>query len=201
MRAQNMENLSNIPDAELIRKYKNGEEKAFTVLLERYKDRLFTFILRLVGNKETAEDIFQETFIKVLNGLPNYREENKFSSWLFGIANNSCMDYFRKNKFKYLFYINSFSEEENLYDIEPTPDIKIDKFEVKKIIDEALSQLPAEQRQVLLLREHSELSFREIAEMLNCPLNTVLTRMRYALNKLNKIISKKYKGEITDVLQ
>ena len=169
----------------LIQRCRNGDSNAFASLLEIYKKQLFTYLLRRSGNVETAEDLFQETAIKMWKHIKQYKDKNKFGSWLFAIAHNVSIDEFRKSKVR--------SEINNsIYGIEITDQNQIiNSFETNEEIsriNNSLSKLSEMQREVFLLRQHGELTFREIAELLNQPLNTVLSHMNYAVKKLKRIM-------------
>lgn len=173
-------------DAQLIKKYRNGERAAFEQLVRKYQRPLFTFLLRLVGHRETAEDLFQETFVKVVQALPNYDERGKFSGWMFGIANNLAIDTLRRKRLQK----KHFSEEEDalifVADAAPGPALELERSELREVLDALLQNLSDKQRQVFLLRQHAELSFKEIAEQMGEPLNTVLSHMHYAVKKLRR---------------
>lgn len=200
-------NLSDLTDAQLIAEYRDGNNRAFGQLVARYKDPLFTYLLRMVKDPKTAEDLFQETFLKVIKGIFNYDERGCFNNWLFGIAYRLIIDYSRKNGRK----TEMFEAMENdkvdknfniqFQDMEAGPDQKTEQKQLRAMLDSAFQKLPFDQKQVFLLREHSGLTFQEIADLLDRPLNTVLAQMRYSLNNLKKILEKKYAGEIQDVLQ
>lgn len=169
----------------LIQRCKNGDSDAFASLLELYKKQLFSYLLRRSGNVETAEDLFQEIAIKMWKNIKKYKDKNKFGSWLFSIAHNVSIDEFRK--FKVRSEINN-----NIDGIEITDQNQIIKsFETSEeisIINNSLSKLSDIQREVFLLRQHGELTFLEISELLNQPLNTVLSHMNYAVTKLKRIL-------------
>jgi len=198
--------ISGLTDAQLLNRFRNGESTAFDCIVDRYRKPLFTYLIRLVGDRHSAEDIFQDTFLKVIKGLKAYHEQNKFNNWLFGIAHHLAIDFLRKAQRKQKFFsqgdIDSEKEIklENISDLNLLPDEQTEQQELRKALNEAIQQLPIEQRQVFLLREHSDLTFKEIAEMLEKPLNTVLAQMRYALLNLRKILKKEYRGEISHVL-
>jgi len=177
-------------DARLIRAYLNGKDKAFELLFKRYERPLFSFILRLVGERRSAEDLFQQTWFKVLQNLASYREKGRFSSWLFGIANNNCIDYLRKkNKAK----ITDTMSETDLHELasdEPLPDETLQFQEGSEWLHSAIEQLPFNQKQVVLLRIYGEMPFKDIADSLSCSLNTILGRMHYAVTNLRKYAKK-----------
>ncbi len=185
--------MEKIPsDAHLIRAYLSGKEKAFEKLLKRYERPLFSFIFRFVGNRQSAEDLFQQTWLKVIQGFGRYEERGTFSSWLFGIANNCCIDLVRKkNQSKR----NDFVSSEGMDKLESEDcnqmDVILNK-EKTVWLENAITKLPPEQKQVVLLRVYSELPFKEIASILNDPLNTVLGRMHYAVQNLQKIAKEEH---------
>ncbi|MCJ7811768.1 sigma-70 family RNA polymerase sigma factor [bacterium] len=187
-----MEKISD--DAQLIHAFLSGREKAFEKLLKRYERPLFSFIFRFVGDRQSAEDLFQQTWLKVIQGLSHYEERGTFSSWLFGIANNCCIDYVRrKNKAKR----NDLVSSEGMEQLESGELNQMDTFLKKEKtawLEKAVTKLPPDQRQVLLLRVYSELPFKEIANILNDPLNTVLGRMHYAIQNLQKMAKEEYGG-------
>lgn len=176
-------------DAERIKAYSNGDNLAFEALYRQYERPLYSFILRFVTTRNQADDLFQQTWLKVINGLPKYDEQGKFSSWLFGIANNCCIDAIRKNKPS-----RRVTGDEAERVLETMPDGAFDpetlaiKSEEKKLMQEGLAHIPEEQKQVLLLRIHGDMPFKEIASMLDCSINTVLGRMHYAVKNLRKTL-------------
>ncbi|MCP4441062.1 MAG: sigma-70 family RNA polymerase sigma factor [Aureispira sp.] len=187
-----MQSKSCCTDKDLIRSYLNGDERAFETLLTRHKGKIYTSIFMFVKETNLANDIFQETFIKIIDTFRSgkYNEEGKFLQWALRIAYNLCVDFFRKNKRRAT--------------VAPSDDFDI--FEVVKIADDnqesrmiknqthakvrqLVDELPKEQREVILLRHYAELSFKEIAELTNVSINTALGRMRYALINIRKMIS------------
>ena len=185
---------TNLTDKELISEYLSGNENALEGLIERHRDRVFTSIMMFVRDKYLAEDIFQDTYIKVIHTLRsgNYKEEGKFLPWVLRISYNLCVDNHRKRKrtptitnndgFD-IFDILKFSDE--------TVEEKITREETHDKIRKLLSQLPEEQKQVIILRNYNDLSFKEIADLTNVSINTALGRMRYALINLRKLIVEK----------
>lgn len=173
-------------DSELIQQFQNGEVKAFEVLVRKYQRPLFTFLLRLVGNRQSAEDLFQDTFLRVLDALPKYKESGRFTGWLFSIANNLAIDLLRRRRVQRGYFLDSEQELAMSIDDENTADAVVEKAEMLQKVEAALQQLPEKQRQIFLLRQHSDMSFKEIAELLGEPLNTVLSHMHYAVMKLRK---------------
>lgn len=187
-------NTTKLSDKILIRKYISGEEHAFEVLLTRYKDRVFSQLMIMLKDRELAEDLFQETFVKVVNTLKagKYNDEGKFLPWVLRIAHNLAIDHFRRikkrkevrNGEKYDLVGNIPEDSQNIEQSLVTDQIHS---EVKKLVD----LLPQEQREVVRLRMFMGLSFKEISEETDVSINTSLGRMRYALINLRKLISEK----------
>jgi len=186
-----MKTTSLLTDNELISSYKSGDESSIQTLIYRYKRKVFNYILMIVKEKHLAEDIFQDTFIKVIYTLKtgNYNEEGKFLPWVNRIAHNLVIDHFRKNK--RIPIIDTGDD----YDVFSTIRVYDDCVETKIITEQIhadiknlIEYLPEEQREVLKMRHYSEMSFKEIAESTNVSINTALGRMRYALINLRKLI-------------
>lgn len=178
----------------MVTRYINGDIDALNTLISRHKKRVFTAILVLVKDRYIAEDIFQETFFKVIDSLQagTYKEEGKFLPWVLRISHNLCIDYFRKIKRKPV--IVDSEGNDILTSIGFLDESAEDKWMRKQSIHsirELIRQLPDEQREVLILRHYAELSFKEIAEMTNVSINTALGRMRYALLNLRKMVKEK----------
>lgn len=183
-----------LSDNELIAQYQSGNESALKVLVTRYEKRLFTYILMSVKNKELAEDIFQDTFIKVINTIRsgNYHEEGKFLQWIMRIANNLKIDYYRKlQKMPVLDGNQDFDIFDLLNDKEDSVEQKMMKEQLYEEINGAVEYLPDEQKEVLKMRIYQDYSFKEIADLTSVSINTALGRMRYALINLRKIIEKR----------
>jgi RNA polymerase sigma-70 factor (ECF subfamily) len=176
-------------DAELLRFFCEGDEKAFEELYSRYRLPLFGYLNRLCANNAAETDeVFEETWLRVIDKAPKYRDDGKFSAWLFRIARNIFIDRLRKNKPELLADADpELLPEEEFTD--NSPDKKAGNKDLRDMIDQALATLQVEQREVFLLREEHELSFKEIAEIQQCSLGTVLSRMRYALNKLRNYLT------------
>lgn len=186
-------NAAKLSDYELIVRYQSGDESALKALIDRYQKRLFSYILISVKNKELAEDIFQDTFIKVINTIRsgNYHEEGKFFQWIMRIANNLKIDYYRKVQRMPMFEGNG---EYDVFDLigsrEESVEQKMFKEQVYSDITRMLDYLPDEQKSVVQMRIYQDYSFKEIAAMTGVSINTALGRMRYALINLRKIIEK-----------
>jgi RNA polymerase sigma-70 factor, ECF subfamily len=192
-----MKAKENTSDAELIQAYQAGRPRAFDRLLERYQAPLFGFILRWVQDKPVAEDLFQETFLRVIRALPDYDEQGKFSSWLFGIAHHLCMDHHRKTHQEQRVFnaTTGYADEGFMNDYADetlSPCDMVERQELSGIIALALEEMPANVKEVFLLRQHGELAFREIATLLQRPLNTVLGQMRQAVLYIRHYVGKQY---------
>ena len=177
--------MENNPEIILIKKVMTGEAGAFNILINNYRGKLFGYLLKYCGDRATAEDLFQDTLIKAWNGFKKYKEENKFSSWLFAIAHNVALDFLRKNrKARFLISDNDIinlpdaANQENHFDAE----------EIKALITRVVNSLPERQKNVFLLRQHGELTFKEISKITKEPLNTVLSHMNYAVKKIKKFL-------------
>lgn len=157
-----------------------GESAAFGPLVKIYRQRLFSYLFKLSGNKKMAEDLFQETLIKIWRGLPKYSEQNKFSSWIFSIAHNTAMDSLRNNK--NLIFEADGGPEYFISDKDPYKEMV--NAETSEMISSAVDKLPLKQKQVFLLRVNGDMTFKEIAELTGESLNTVLSHMHYAVKKL-----------------
>jgi len=189
-------------DSELIDQFIKGDKKAFENLLNRYRLQLYSYLCRMISDNETAKDLFQDVIMSVLKSLPQYNDEQKFSSWLFRIAHNTAMNFINRQKIKSTLMINTdeLIEFETMSEESISIDDLLAKKEAAEILKSSIDKLPVEQKEIVLLRHHSEMPFKEIANMLDCPLNTVLGRMRYALLNLRKIIHLEIGGDISNVL-
>jgi len=189
-----MQNQTLLSDQQIVRMYIDGDSNALSTLVNRYKDKIFTSIYLLVKDKYLAEDIFQDVFIRVIDTLKGgrYTDEGKFLPWAMRIAHNLCVDHFRKVKRnptiktsddRDIFEVLNFSEAgvDTRIMAEQTSD------KVRKLID----LLPEDQREVIILRHYADLSFKEIAQLTNCSINTALGRMRYGLLNMRKMMTEK----------
>jgi len=175
----------------IIKDVKNGNTEAFGLLVEKYKDHLYSFIFYSVKDEGAAGDVLQDTFLKALKEIDKYKEEGKFKAWLFTIARNKVTDHFRKNS-----RFVQFGEEDDADDYANTTDNTearaLSNISLGEIAD-FISLLPKEQQEVILLRTH--LSFKEIAQMLGCPIGTVLARMNRGIKKLQKFMGEEYAAQ------
>jgi RNA polymerase sigma-70 factor (ECF subfamily) len=189
-----MKNLSTLTDQELVRSYMNGDSNAMNVLVERYKDKIFTSIYLLVKDKYLAEDIFQDVFIRIIDTLKGgrYTDEGKFLPWAMRIAHNMCVDHFRKVKRSPSI---KTSDDHDIFEVlnfsEAGADQKIMANQSHDKIRRMVDLLPEDQREVIILRNYANLSFKEIADLTNCSINTALGRMRYGLINLRKMMTEK----------
>ena len=169
----------------LIARCQRQDERAFAELISPYRQNLLTFLARMHGQQNEAEDLLQETLVKVWRNLPQYNHRRKFAGWLFGIARNVAIDGLRKKKIRQMVtYTDDLPEYSNSDDASAA----IEAQEMQSAFMQALSKLPENQRQVFLLRQHSEMTFKEIAAETGQPLNTILAHMHYAVTKLKKAI-------------
>jgi RNA polymerase sigma factor (sigma-70 family) len=186
--------LSKLTDHELIQSFVAGNPNALETLVCRHKDKLYTSILFLVKDRYLAEDIFQDVFIRVIDTVRNgkYTEEGKFLPWAMRIAHNLCVDHFRKVKRtptiktgdnQDIFEVLNFTEE--------SAEEKMIKKQSHSRVREMLNQLPEDQREVIILRHYADMSFKEIATVTGCSINTALGRMRYGLINLRKMMVQK----------
>ncbi len=180
----------NRTDQELVLAYQNGEQKVFQVLLERHQQKVFNYILSMVKDTTVADDIFQDTFVKVVNTLRSgsYHDEGKFIQWVMRIAHNLVIDYARKGqKFRMVYESSEYSVFDTLNTSEFNMQDKMIKAQIYKDIRYLIKQLPKEQRKVLVMRHYANMSFKEIAEKTGVSINTALGRMRYALINIRRM--------------
>lgn len=192
-----MTELKVFSDIALIRSFQEGNAKALDKLIDRYKDKLYSTIFFLVKDQWIADDIYQDTFIRIIDTLRfnRYNEQGKFLPWAARIAHNLCIDYFRKQKRQPPVVTSESSEINDIFEM---IDSNIDNAEQRMIREQSygkvynmLDQLPSDQREVIVLRHFADLSFKEIASLTNCSINTALGRMRYGLINLRKIMVEK----------
>ena len=189
-----MKNLSTLTDQQLVRSYMDGNANALSVLVERYKDKIFTSIYLLVKDKYLAEDLFQDVFIRIIDTLRGgrYTDEGKFLPWAMRIAHNLCVDHFRKVKRSPSI---KTSDDHDIFEVlnfsEAGADQKIMANQSHDRVRKMVDMLPEDQREVIILRHYADLSFKEISELTNCSINTALGRMRYGLINLRKMMTEK----------
>ena len=183
----------NQSDQILLKSYLSGDEAAFEILIKKHKDKVFAFILSKIKNYNLAHDVFQDTFIKVINSLKRgkYNEEGKFVPWVMRIAHNLVIDHFRRQK-----KTRSIAptDDFNIFDVISNKEKNVEEemiddqiaSDVRKLIEE----LPEDQKEVLKMRYYKDLSFKEISEITDVSINTALGRMRYAIINLRKLVEK-----------
>ena len=184
-----------VNDQNLVQAYIKGDDSAIETLINRHRSKVYTYILLTIKNQPLAEDLFQETFIKVIQSLRagKYRDNGRFLSWVIRIAHNLIIDHFRKEK-----QMNSVSNDDSEVDLFNSKKLSDDNIEelivnnqIKTEIRTLINELPDDQKEVVLLRHYGELSFKEIADQTDVSINTALGRMRYALINLRKLIKEK----------
>lgn len=187
--------LQNFSDQQLVSSYIQGNTVSLEALVERHKTRIFAFIISKVRNQDIAEDIFQDTFFKVIKSLQKgkYNEEGKFLPWVMRIAHNLVIDHFRKIKRMPIAGKSKFDDDGfDIFDVfsngEKTSEYAMMEGELYTQLKRMIDQLPDEQKEVLIMRHYEELSFKEIAEKTGVSINTALGRMRYSLINLRKIM-------------
>ncbi|WP_244272759.1 RNA polymerase sigma factor [Natronincola peptidivorans] len=180
----------------LIVKAKNGDIESFELLISAYQKRAFNIAYRVLGNIEDANDVTQEALIKVYKSIHNFKGNSSFSTWLYSIVNNACIDFIRKNKKVKLLYIDKQEEDgyqKEIPDEINTPECLFEKNEVKRMIHDAINQLNYEQRTIIVLRDIQGFSYQEIGEILNISEGTVKSRINRARNNLKILISETMK--------
>ncbi|MCO4814652.1 MAG: sigma-70 family RNA polymerase sigma factor [Flavobacteriales bacterium] len=189
--------MTKFDDRELISLYLNGDEKAFEALLMRHKERIYRFVYMKIRDTALSQDIFQDTFIKIVNTLKagNYNEEGKFLPWAMRIAHNLVIDHFRKyNKVRLVSESSSMRDDFNVFHTLKLEDENVQeemtRVELEGQMVDLVEHLPDTQRDILKMRIFKEMSFKDIAELENISINTALGRMRYALINLRKLIEK-----------
>jgi len=186
--------IHNHSDYDLIKQYLGGNSSSLEILISRHKNKVFSYILMVVKNRELAEDIFQDTFIKVIKSLQSgkYSEEGRFVSWVMRIAHNLVIDFYRKDK-----HLKTISDDETEVPLFNSSKFSDKNIEEELVIDQVhedvkvlVEQLPDEQKEVVMLRYYYDLSFKEIADHTNVSINTALGRMRYAIINMRKLMEK-----------
>lgn len=183
-----------LPDAILVNKYIAGDENSLAILVERHQSKIYGYIYSKVSDRDLTEDIFQETFFKVIHTLKSkkyYNEEGKFLSWVLRIANNLIVDKFRNDK---KMMMKRDTEEYSIFsaitDNAPNIEKELIKNQVDIDLKRIIQKLPQDQKEVLMMRYYSDMSFKEIADITGVSVNTTLGRMRYAITNLRKVIEK-----------
>ena len=181
-------------DNELIQLFQQGNTRAFDALIDRHQERIYNAILFMVKDSYLAEDLIQDIFIKIIHNLKlnKYNDEGKFLPWALRIAHNFCVDHFRKVKRTPTI---KTSDDQDLFEVikhsDHPADYKMTRSQTHRNIQELVDLLPEEQREIIVLRHYANLSFKEIAQMTNCSINTALGRMRYGLINLRKMMNER----------
>ena len=189
-----MNKVLDLTDNELIQSFQDGNSRAFNALIDRHQERIYNTILFMVKDSYLAEDLIQEIFIKIIDNLKQkkYNEEGKFLPWALRIYRNFCVDHFRKVKRTPTI---KTGDDQDLFEIikhsDHPADYKMTRSQTHKNIQELVDLLPEEQREIIVLRHYANLSFKEIAQMTNCSINTALGRMRYGLINLRKMMNER----------
>ncbi|MFW5819896.1 MAG: RNA polymerase sigma factor [Bacteroidota bacterium] len=181
-------------DYELVTEFINGRQESIEILVNRYKSKVYTYIMLIVKNEQLAQDIFQDTFIKVIQSLKKgkYKDNGRFLSWVIRIAHNLIIDHFRKEK-----QLNTMSNDDyetDIFNSKKMSDKNVEdnliEGQIQSDVRKLIEKLPDDQKEVILLRHYGGLSFKEIADQTDVSINTALGRMRYALINLRKLIEK-----------
>lgn len=189
-----MNKVLELTDNELIQSFQSGNSRAFDALLDRHQERIYNTVLFMVKDSYLAEDLIQEIFIKIIDTLQQkkYAEEGKFLPWALRISHNFCVDHFRKVKRSPTI---KTSDDQDIFEVikhaDHAADYKITRTQTHKNIQELVDLLPEEQREIIVLRHYANLSFKEIAQLTNCSINTALGRMRYGLINLRKMMAER----------
>lgn len=188
-----MATVNQLPDALLVKNYIAGDEQALAILIERHQSKIYGFIYSKVQDRDITDDVFQDTFIKVIKTLKSnsYNEEGKFLPWVMRIAHNLIVDHFRKNK---KMPMQRETEEYSVFSYMSDTSMNIEGRIITEQVEadllRILDELPADQKEVLVMRMFQDLSFKEIADLTGVSINTALGRMRYAILNLRKVIEK-----------
>jgi RNA polymerase sigma-70 factor (ECF subfamily) len=185
-----------LPDEVLMQSYQRGDARAFEILVQRHQGPVFNFILRYVGEPAAAEDVLQEVFLRVVKGAGSFERRAKFTTWLYTIARNLCIDAQRKARYRKATSLDAPTDEEadsptlgqTVADRGASVEDSAFDAQARAVLVRAITALSEEQREVFMLREYAGLPFQEIASIVGCPENTVKSRMRYALEHLRKIL-------------
>lgn len=188
-----MATVNQLPDALLVKNYIAGDEQSLAILIERHQSKIYGFIYSKIADRDITDDVFQDTFIKVIKTLKSnsYNEEGKFLPWVMRIAHNLVVDHFRRNK---KMPMQRETEEYSIFSYMSDNSMNVEgrmiTDQVESDLQRLLEELPADQKEVLIMRMYQDMSFKEIADLTGVSINTALGRMRYALMNLRKVIEK-----------
>lgn len=188
-----MASIQQKTDSELLKEYVTGKETALAVLVNRHQSKIYSFIYSKIPDREVCDDVFQETFLKVIKTLKTkgYNEEGKFLSWVLRIAHNLVIDYFRLNKkMPMMRETENYSPLNHLKDNANTIEKQLIDLQINEDVRKIVNILPEDQREVIKMRYYEDLSFKEISEQTGVSINTALGRMRYAIINIRKLIEK-----------
>ncbi len=191
-----MQNLTKLTDDRLVKAYADGNCQAFDILLKRHQSRIFSYIYSIVKNRDVADDIFQETFVKAIMTIRQgrYSESGKFSNWLTRIAHNLIIDFYRQEKSENL--VSADNEEVDVLNRRDLCDDNIEDLmidnQIREDVRRIIDALPDNQREVLMMRYYQDMSFKEIAEATGVSINTALGRMRYAILNMRRIAAQNH---------
>jgi len=187
-----------IPEKDLIEKAQKMDVQAFEQLVEKYQKKVFNIAFSMLNNMDDASDISQEVFIKAFKSIKHFKQNSSFSTWLYRITVNTCLDELRKRKNKsnvfsidQVIHLESGEVTRQLEDDRPTPDSMVENNELRALVRDSISQLSDELKEVIILRDINGLSYDDIADMLDCPLGTVKSRINRARNALKEILKRK----------
>jgi RNA polymerase sigma-70 factor (ECF subfamily) len=192
--------LEQLSDEELMEAYQRGDSRAFERLLKKHRRPVYNFINRQVGHQATAEDLMQEVFLRVIKGAPTYQKQAKFTTWVYTIARNLCVDHSRRAKHRKAASLDqplggrddSGKERSTMGEMVADRGAQVDRqaigHQLQGHLRDAIAALSEEQREVFLMREYLNMPFKEIADVIGCPENTVKSRMRYALDHLRQLL-------------
>jgi RNA polymerase sigma-70 factor (ECF subfamily) len=187
----------------LLEKAKNGDVEAFEHLIEGYQKKVYNIALRMIGNYDDAYDMAQETFIRVFRSIKNFKEQSSFSTWVYKITTNVCLDELRKRKNRNVVSLDDDIKLDNnevkrqVQDDKPTPDVLVEMDELKNIVNDAINKLSGEHRTAIILRDIHGFSYEEISEIINCPQGTVKSRINRARRALKELLQTK--TELLDI--
>ena len=187
-------NYETFEDPELIKLFIKGNETAFETLYFRYRKNLYGFLNNMISDRCMADEVFEDTWLKVIDNIDKYRDDGKFSAWLFKVARNIFYDKCRRKKTMPEVELDEAILDETMTSKYPEPDRSMNADELGKYIAQGINELPTEQKEVFLLRQQ-DFSFKEISEMQNCSVNTSLSRMQYALKSLKSFLNSIDNGE------
>ena len=180
-------------ELKLIEKARNGNRSAFEELVKLHEKNVYNLALKIMKNREDALDAAQESFLKAWISLKSFRNESKFSSWLYRLTYNTCLDYLRKSKKGEIISLTADNEDENIVDIKdnmPTPEEYAEQQETRALVREAVNALPEEYRRIIIMREFTGLSYSEIAKAMNINEGTVKSRLSRGRLKLAEVLRK-----------